>query len=774
MLLLGSKSITVEGIQVFPDHADPNQFWYLPGPVALKRDPTTHEADFTFLKFRPAAVQGGAKGGGFLMFTVDLQPDANLENRILGRVAALAPGEPKLSAVEFDEGTVQCIALNVQGPGGTTAPSGGPTGFNAVEQILGASVPALFGDNAAAFSLTLSQEGATILETSFEDGTQPVGVLYNLKFTGMRPALDVKITADFKRIYDEFSVSVSGQIYWFQLGIDAGFEKLVQDGAIKVEVTNFTGQADLDQKEQWALDFFKQNLLAQWFEPTLLPGQLGAGKATNAAGLDAITRGNSVRPQTPAAPPRPANQPPLQNPRGTPPTEPPTTPPTAPPSTPPPAGPAAPSPTAGSGRGTQPAPNSLRPPAKPAPGAPPHSGTGSPTTPVARPPAAGKGLNFNPQAANNKTNPMGNMSGQSTQFAFKLNIKAIEQQEMKTLTFEYHRSEATQRVYAPQGFFGLLAGDLDRTRGGRHFRDIDLDDPFFRVFGVTVQAPIDYTRLGLTSAHVTLDYGDPQGDPEHLKHQDYLFDAGHKQDQQWQVFMDDRLDTSYAYQVEYHFDPESGWKAQRYDYQLAGKTTENRTLFVNPFDDFGFLEVRVFPNRIDSDVVTATDVHLEYQAANGWSQKDVLTILPGKEAQFWRLRLEDPTATSYTCWMVHHLKDGSTVKTDAVVTSASSIPVDDPFAGAIDLTCVPLLDAGKVRFAFLDFVYDDPANSYHRELRMQFNGDASAAVSQHVSIRDPRKIGFRYRVTVEGKDGQEHRGAYVDTEDTLIAVKGGA
>ena len=33
---------------------------------------------------------------------------------------------------------------------------------------------------------------------------------------------------------------------------------------------------------------------------------------------------------------------------------------------------------------------------------------------------------------------------------------------------------------------------------------------------------------------------------------------------------------------------------------------------------------------------------------------------------------------------------------------------------------------------------------------------------------------FRYRVTVEGKDGQEHRGAYVDTEDTLIAVKGGA
>jgi hypothetical protein len=37
MLLLGAKSITVEGIAVFPDHADPDQFWYLPGPVSLAR-----------------------------------------------------------------------------------------------------------------------------------------------------------------------------------------------------------------------------------------------------------------------------------------------------------------------------------------------------------------------------------------------------------------------------------------------------------------------------------------------------------------------------------------------------------------------------------------------------------------------------------------------------------------------------------------------------------------------------------------------------------------
>ncbi|WP_147355816.1 hypothetical protein [Cohnella faecalis] len=37
MLLLGSRTITIEGITIFPDHADPDQFWYLPGPVQLAR-----------------------------------------------------------------------------------------------------------------------------------------------------------------------------------------------------------------------------------------------------------------------------------------------------------------------------------------------------------------------------------------------------------------------------------------------------------------------------------------------------------------------------------------------------------------------------------------------------------------------------------------------------------------------------------------------------------------------------------------------------------------
>ncbi|MBE9013157.1 hypothetical protein IQ250_23435, partial [Pseudanabaenaceae cyanobacterium LEGE 13415] len=277
MLLLGTKTLTIENTTIFADHADPNQFWYLPRPVKFARRGVDKRASFTFIKYKPAAVAGGAKGGGYLMFDVDLQLDPAVEQRILGKLRAFAPDRPKLSAVTFDEGTVACVALNLQGSGGTTAPEGT---FKAVEKILGATIPSLDATNSATFSLTLSQEGATILEQAFEQGTTPVGVLYNLKYTGMRPALEVKITADLKRVYNHFSAALSGQYYFVKVGIEAAFESLVQNGAIKIEVTNYSSADDRAEKEKWALDFFKESLLKEWFEPTLTPGQLAGGQVT--------------------------------------------------------------------------------------------------------------------------------------------------------------------------------------------------------------------------------------------------------------------------------------------------------------------------------------------------------------------------------------------------------------------------------------------------------------------------------------------------------------
>src|SRR5262245_65002080 len=286
MLQLGSSTFEVDGVTIFGDHADPDQFWYLASRVALDKRPDGSAA-FSLLKWKPAAVEAGVKGGGYLMFqTVVKLPDAT-RSKIMGRISSLSPrGDVRLAPVPIETGTVRCLALNLEGGGGTTATDPPPGAFNAVTKILGATKPSLSGNETAAVSLVLDQEGAIILQKAFEQGTTPVGAIYELEYSGLTPDLHVKITADFERIYSHFSASLEAQIYWVRAGIDAGFEKLVQDGAIKIEVIDFEGATDREAKEKWALDFFKDELLSKWFEPSLDLGQLKG--ATQPEGLDAV------------------------------------------------------------------------------------------------------------------------------------------------------------------------------------------------------------------------------------------------------------------------------------------------------------------------------------------------------------------------------------------------------------------------------------------------------------------------------------------------------
>ena len=304
MLILGPKTFTVDGVTVFADNADPNQFWYLPGPLQIAQQ--QGGPAFTFIKYKPSAVAAGAKGGGFVMFDVNLKLRPETQSKIQAKCSEFATGTPVLAVAPFDTGTVRCIALNLQGSGGTSAHPAPAGAFNAVEDILGASIPSMQGDEDAAFSLTLSQEGATILEQAYQQGAAPIGVIYEMKFTALRPALHVKITADFKRIYDYFGASLTGQYYFFKVGIDAGLEKLVQDGVIKMEVIDYVDAADLKSKQQWALDFFKDKLLNDWFEPTLTPGRVSApsdaGPTPSGGGTTPAHTTTPTRPTTPTTP----------------------------------------------------------------------------------------------------------------------------------------------------------------------------------------------------------------------------------------------------------------------------------------------------------------------------------------------------------------------------------------------------------------------------------------------------------------------------------------
>ncbi len=749
MLEIGSKTITVEGVTVFADHADPNQFWYLPTPVGLARRLEDNRAAFTFIKYGNV-VDDKVEGKGFLTFEVNLHLNPHIKRSILARLSSIAEGKPKLAAVPFDEGTVECIALDLQGGGGTTAQLSNEGTFQAVESILGATVPSLHGDNSAAFSLSLSQEGATILDGVFKGGGSPIGVVYNLKYTALRPALEVEITANFKRVYDHFSANLEGQVYFVKAGIEAGFEKLVQDGIIKIKVINYSTADDRMEQEKWALDFFKEKLLNEWFKPTLTPGQLAGGLAV-AENLTAVQkRVESFRPRPSPPPPRPQAQA------------------------------AATTTTSSENSGnTSNTNNTARPIQVVRRGVPeevaqienPPVSSGNQATqaiqsatnnmpPVSGAPSAVQdaGLGFRPQNLPNTANSVVD----NALVSFKL--KYIKQIEDKSLTLKLNRSEAVQRTYAPQGFFGLLVKDLAKEG---HFFEIDGDDAFFREFSVSIESPFDKEAIGLASTHIKLKYGTPDTDEE--KHGDFIIDKDNEDQLNWLVKTIPGH-THYAYQIQHHFKPDSGWHGEQSSYEFPEKITQDRTLLIHPFDKIGFLNIEVSTTPIDWELVADAEVELLYSAPSGWIKRETMFFTKQVNApQNWKLRISDPEARSYTYRIKYHLKDGTTQLIDWQQTEASKVIIPNPFH-MLDVEFIPFYLPGEVRMVFIDLEYEDTDNNHKVVKRLRLNGNSMESAIAKLPIIDFAKQQFRYRLTFVGNTGLK-RGAFITTKETLIGVQ---
>jgi hypothetical protein len=761
MLLLSSDSFTVDGVTVFPDHADPNQFWCLPAPVGLATLPGSDEPQFNLIEYTPDVATSGVNGVGFLNVTLCLELSQEAQNKILGRIksAFSTADDPRVAPVPFDDGTVQIVTLDMQGSGGAvnTAP---PGSIQMVEHILGAVTPDLYGNNNAVFALTLSEAGATILEDAFQNGLAPVGGIYNLKFTGVRPALDVKVTADLKRVYDSFSVALTAKAYFVQAGIDATFEKLRQDGAIKIQVVNLAGDAANADKEKEALALFKDDILTSWFTPSLSPTTAAAADA-GSHGLPLGSTGATTTTTTTSGPAGGAGH-------------------AASPPPPPPPAPQSVGMTGGSAQGagmqgggmqsTQPAQAAKS-------SAPTTSGPATPASASAGPnatkttttqPAGASTVGQVAQAAQAVAGAASSAASAASPFGVSLQLKFVHQDEQKVVTYEYNRMDAVQRTYAPQGYFGLLLKDIDQSK---HFLKVDGTDPFFSKFSVVLTPTHDFASIGLQVVHVALDYGD-RGTAG-AKHGEYVFDATSAGQVTWDVFEGQVHRTDFSYTATYTFDPDLGWEGATNTYTLPATTTENRQLTLDPHDVIGFMIISIAPGRIDATTVDRVEVALTYADNKGWNTSGQFVVRAGQAPQTWKLRLSDKSQRTFSYSTRCILKDGTVFAADAQTSVASALFVNDAFGGGVDVAILPAFDAAHVKSAVVELDYTDEA-AHYRYSTTEFLQPASDGSPQptrvHIPLVDATKRQFTYTITLIGADGQKLSGPPITSDDPNIVI----
>src|SRR5262249_54084361 len=151
------------------------------------------------------------------------------------------------------------------------------------ESVLGETTPALMGTERATFSLVMpDHEAAGLVEGMLTGGgVSPIGVRYNLQYAGLRPAVKARISADYKRVYHELTMQLGVGVSYYGIGVSADIGQAVQrlreQGAIVVEITDFTDDADLRKSTDDVLKWFQEDLARDFFKTVLSPPGQQAG-----------------------------------------------------------------------------------------------------------------------------------------------------------------------------------------------------------------------------------------------------------------------------------------------------------------------------------------------------------------------------------------------------------------------------------------------------------------------------------------------------------------
>ncbi|WP_309065916.1 hypothetical protein [Microbacterium sp.] len=294
MLYLNPPYFVIGGVTLLPDHEDPLQFYYMPMSPHLSEmaDGALRIPKLQVIKFtgRPTPADD-VVSGGFLDFDCNLGLDPGRLEEIAGRLQGEAslPGTPRLAPVPLIGGTVRMMLFGKESPREETGVPGrreetAVPGTEFVQKIVHAASPSLYGDNQAAFSVRLDQEGVTILDQAIRDEMLPIGVVYSLEYVGLRPAYRVKVEADWDRVQKHFEESESVNVPLIASStVEKVIDELVEKQYIRIESDLLVAEGDDASGEtgryEAALAQVRELVFENFFTPSLEPIERQTGDA---------------------------------------------------------------------------------------------------------------------------------------------------------------------------------------------------------------------------------------------------------------------------------------------------------------------------------------------------------------------------------------------------------------------------------------------------------------------------------------------------------------
>jgi hypothetical protein len=294
MLDLAKNYGNYDEILFFGDSERNDLVFYLPDEVGLSKSgiPGSEDYELMLQLFKEGqAIEGSIEdldknSGGILTLGVQCSvTPSRLENALKKLIAdKMLPEGTHASLPPWKRGKVDLIVLD-----STTQDENTLDSDNFVNGIIGSKSPSLLTSQLKSiFNVRLDSRGAALVASAFKgDRGHAAGVLYDLQFEAIHPALDLRIWADLERCYQTIShqLSIKAEFTYyvkFSLGADLEWvtQKMEENGDLKIEVLSQVSDPRMKELVDQTVKDTKEKVLRELFHPMVNPGTLGMQPVT--------------------------------------------------------------------------------------------------------------------------------------------------------------------------------------------------------------------------------------------------------------------------------------------------------------------------------------------------------------------------------------------------------------------------------------------------------------------------------------------------------------
>ncbi len=245
-------AITIDGVQLLQDSADPNRYYYLP-PTPRVSQHKDGAFELSLVKF--VDPKSNTSGGLLHMLVTLALPEDELQllKEKLKEVNSKAVIAGPVQLKTEEDGSFQVISATLSDKGLTR------------ELISSGRAPIAPGSKAAIAS-SLSPNGATLLWESLQKPTSDVSVSVSAYYEAVMPSFNAKISADVETVYTHFSKLKNVQGGYRKREIRDIVDELTRTGAINIDVLDRMPEDKLNQSMQSLVNMISNKLTETIFD----------------------------------------------------------------------------------------------------------------------------------------------------------------------------------------------------------------------------------------------------------------------------------------------------------------------------------------------------------------------------------------------------------------------------------------------------------------------------------------------------------------------------